>query len=85
MDEASVEIGRQHLRVLDGLRVDGEDVAVEHDEIGALANFQAAGGRVLLHGVGGVDGIGVDRRLKRNTLFDIERFCPLPPARVTAV
>ena len=71
--EASVEIGGQYLRVLDGLRVDDEDVAVEDGEIGPLPNLQAAGRRVLLHGVGGIDRIGVDRRLKRNALLDIER------------
>jgi len=63
MDQASVEINGQHLRVLDGLGVDGENIAVEHDEIGAFAGFKAAGRPVLLHGEGRIDGIGVDRGL----------------------
>jgi hypothetical protein len=81
IDEPSVEIRRQHLRVRDGSRIDRQDVTIEHDQIGALTDFEAAGDRVLLHGVGGVDGVGVDRCRQRNALVDIERRLTLsaPP------
>ena len=77
MDQTPVEIGGEHLGLIDGLWIDGEDVAIEHDEIGALTGFEAPGRLVLLHGVGGVDGVGVDRRLKRDALIDIERLLPV--------
>ncbi len=47
VDLAPVEIGGQHPGLMQVERVDREDVAVEHDEISALARLQAAG-RVLL-------------------------------------
>src|SRR5512143_2774665 len=51
-------------------------MSVEHDEIGAFAGLEAPRGLVLLHGVGGIDRVGVDRRRQRNALIDIQRCLP---------
>ena len=82
IDQPSIQIGHKHLGVGDGIGIDCEDVAVNHDQIGALADFETAGGRVLLQGEGGINGIGVDRRPERNSG---SCSCPFPPRRVTAV
>ena len=72
MDKPSIQIGLKHLGVGDGIGIDCEDVAVNHDQIGALADLETAGGRILLQGEGGIDGVGVDRRGEQNRLFNVK-------------
>jgi hypothetical protein len=50
----------------------GENVAIEHNQIRALAGFEAAGDRLLLQRISRIDGIGVYCGHKRNALIEIE-------------
>jgi hypothetical protein len=65
---APVEIRRGHLRIVQIEDIDREDIAIEHDEIAALAGLKAAGRVFLFQCRGSVDRIGIDHVLKRQTL-----------------
>src|SRR5262249_18897667 len=74
IDKPSIQIGHKHLRIANGIGIDCEDVAVNHNQICALADLETAGGRLVLQDEGGINGIGVDRLGERNPLVKVERF-----------
>src|SRR6476659_8805955 len=43
IDKPSIQIGRKHLRSANGIGFDCEDVAVNHDQICALTDFETPG------------------------------------------
>src|ERR1700722_2456089 len=74
---APVEISRDDLRVVQIEGVDREDIAIEHDEIPALADLEAAGRLLLLQRRRGVDGIGIDHILQVEALLGQKRALAL--------
>ena len=59
VDFAAGEPGLQHLGFVQGLFVDLEHVAVQHDEVGLFAGAQRADLFVQANGAGGVEGVGI--------------------------
>src|SRR5437899_2175705 len=57
------------LRLPDRLRVDGEDVPVQDDEVGELAGGDRALLLLLELGVGRAEGVGLDRLRERDLLL----------------